>query len=341
MRIKTCLPLMGIVMFAVAACAGPAPEPEASRVKRVEVAMANDDAQEMIMVFTAVDKFEPLTGFEEKAKVLYGNEQVIGALVSGEAWVGHDSTSRLWAAMDEGSVDLVMVAIDKDGQASILGTRPGITSVDDLVPGTTFGAGSIGDYDEVELRKLMEAIGVDAEEMNIVAMDSADNRMRAMLAGQLDAGVQQPRNIGPLEDAGGAILFDEAFDVPQEVFVVLREFLESNRADVCAFVTARIQSKQWAYEGSDHKENLAAGIEIGMANGIEATEYELADWVRELEGNHSLDLGATVEALDEFEEVLRTLGRLSEEFDWRNHADFSCVWEAQETLGLDQRPADY
>ena len=32
-------------------------------------------------------------------------------------------------------------------------------------------------------------------------------------------------------------------------------------------------------------------------------------------------------------------GELSVDFDWRDHTDFSCVWDLQEAAGLPLRPS--
>ncbi len=72
--------------------------------------------------------------------------------------------------------------------------------------------------------------------------------------------------------------------------------------------------------------------------GVDPTENEIAGWVHELEGNLSLDGGTTIAALDKFQKDLKTAGAISASFNWRDHADFSCLSEAQQSLGLPLRP---
>ena len=309
-------------------------------VDRVEFATMRDDAVDLMLVYSTAALFWPEVGFSEPAEVIVTSEAV-PALVAGEAWVAQGDTSIFWAAIDEGDLDLVMVGIDKDNEVRILGSRAGIASVDDIEPGMTASGGSVGDYDELVLREVLVELGVNPDELDIISMGGgADGRMQAMIAGQLDLGIQQPRNITPLTEAGGAILYEEAAEVPQEAYFVTREFLNENRAAVCAFLEGRIMGKQWAIEGEDMRANIEQAVEIVRGFDIDPTVDELADWERELTGNLSLDNGATIEGLDSFQENLKELGIISEDFDWRDHSDFSCLHEAQESQGLEPRPVE-
>jgi ABC-type nitrate/sulfonate/bicarbonate transport system substrate-binding protein len=304
----------------------------------VNFATSSNDAVDLMVVYSTAEKFWPEVGFTEEPRIIV-TDDILPALVSEEVWVIQGGTSQFWAAMAEGSLDLVMVGVDKDNEVRILGSRPGVTSVEDVEPGMTASGGDIGDYDELVLREILTELGLNPDELDIVAMGGgADARMQAMLANQLDLGIQQPRNVGPLTRAGGAILYEESAEVPQEAWVVRRETWENNRDAVCAFVRGRIMGKQWAAEGEDSRANIEEATEIVRGYDIDPTEDELNDWAREINGNFSLDAGTTIAALDKFEQDLTTLGHLPEEFDWRDHADFSCVWEAQEALGLPQRP---
>ncbi|OGR90270.1 MAG: hypothetical protein A2V88_08565 [Elusimicrobia bacterium RBG_16_66_12] len=297
---------------------------------------------DLMIQWSTAELFAPSLGFTDAEIIILDDTAVIAALVSGEAWMGQTGTSLIWAAMDQGDVDLVIVGIDKDDEVRILGTRPGIASVADLAPGSKISGGDVGDWDELVLREILTELGVDPDTMDIIAFGGgADARMQAMIAGQLDAGIQQPRNIGPLTRAGGAILYEEAVPAPQEAWVVTREFFDEHSDTVCAMVKARIQGKQWAAEGSDRRANVEEARDIVMKHGIEPTDDELADWQREIEGNLSLDGGATVASLDKHVANLQSLDVVSADFDWRDHSDFSCVWEAQEELGLPQRPESY
>lgn len=313
---------------------------EGLSVESVEFSSESNDAQDLMIVYSTAEMFWPEVGFTEPAEIII-TDDMLAALVAGETWIAQGDTSTFWAAMDEGSVDLVMVGVDKDNEVRILGSGPGILSVDDIEPGMTASGGSVGEYDELVLREVLTELGVDPDQLEIISMGGgADSRMQAMIAGQLDLGILQPRNINPITDAGGAILYEEAAPLPQEIWVVTREFLDNNQDAVCAFIEGRIMGKQWAAEGEDMSANIDEALEIVRNYDIDPSENELADWARELQGNQSLDGGADVEGFDNFQQNLKDLGTLSEDFEWRDHADFTCLWQAQENLGLERRPAD-
>lgn len=307
--------------------------------KQVKFATISRDAQELMIVYSMADLFMPKVGFTEKPEVIL-TEETLPGLTSNQVWVVMDETSTVWAAMDEGNLDLVVVAVDKDNEEQILGARPGIKTAQDLGPDSQISGGAVGEYDELILREILQKVGVDPNKVQIIAMGGgADARMKAMLAGQLDAGIQQPRNIKPLTDAGGVILYNQQAEAVQDVYVVTREFFTQHKDAVCAFVKAEVMSKQWAYEGADHQANMKQALDIVKKYSVDPTENELAGWVHELEGNISLDGGATFAALDKFQKDLKSVKVLSENFNWRDHADFSCLWDAQKELGLPQRPS--
>ncbi len=307
-------------------------------VNQVKFATISRDAQDLMLAYSMADLFFPKVGLTGKPEMILTDETLPG-LTSGQVWVVMDETSTVWAAMDKGNLDLVIVAVDKDNEERILGARPGIKTAKDLGPQSKISGGAVGEYDELILREILANIGVDPNNVQIVAMGGgADARMKAMLAGQLDAGVQQPRNIKPLTDAGGVILYNQPAEAVQDVYVVSRDFLNQHRDSVCAFVKAEVMSKQWAYQGADHKANLNQALEIVKKYNVDPTESEIAGWVHELEGNLSLDGGATIAAIDKFQNDLKTVGVISKNFNWRDHADFSCLSDAQQSLSLPLRP---
>jgi ABC-type nitrate/sulfonate/bicarbonate transport system substrate-binding protein len=290
------------------------------------------------MVYATSELFWPKHGFTEPSTIIV-TDDILPALVSGEAWIIQGGTSQAWAAMAEGSLDLVTVGIDKDNEVRILGARPGIASVDDVQAGMTVSGGDIGDYDELVVHEILAELGLADRGLEVVAMGGgADSRMQAMIAGQLDLAIQQPRNIGPLTRAGGVILYEKAAEVPQESWTVTRETWNNNRDAVCAFILGRIEGKAWAAEGEDMRANIPQALEIVRKYDIDPSEDELNDWARELQGNMSMDAGTTEAALDKFQADLKSLGHLPADFNWRDHADFSCVHEAQAALGMPQRP---
>ena len=305
---------------------------------QVRFATMSNDAQDLMLVYAPDELFWPKLGFTEPALII-PTDDILPALFSGEAWIVQGGTNIFWVANEQADTDLITVGIDKDDEIRIFALRPGLTSVDELGEGSTISGGDLGDWDELVLRTIVKDLGIDTNVVEVVAMGGgADARMSALLAGQMDAAIIQSRNVGPIERAGGVIVYEKLVEAPQEAWAVTRETLDNHRDAVCAFVLGRIQGKQWAYEGEDHQANVDQAIQFALKHDIEPSEDELGDWVQELEKNQSLDGASTEEALDEVQEALVIMGLLTPDYNWRDYADFSCAHEAQAALGLPQRP---
>ena len=70
------------------------------------------------------------------------------------------------------------------------------------------------------------------------------------------------------------------------------------------------------------------------------TEGDLEEWQVEMEYNWSLTGGAPLEAFEQWNQDMIANENVPEDFDWKEHADFSCLTEAQEALGLEAEPGN-
>lgn len=284
-------------------------------------------------------RFLDEVGFEEDAEVVI-SEETIPTLLSDSVWVVQDTHAVVFNALSAGAGDLTIVGVNKDGEDWLLGHGPDIEDPEDI-PGSTISGGAAGDAWISAARIILEEeYGLNPDEAVewVSVSGGSDARAQAIVAGQLDLAMVQPRHISTLEDAGGGILYNESQDVANEFIVTKTSTLEENRDSVCAFLEARIRGHQWASEGENNTENLDQLVELVEAEGVEVTESDREGFAGQTE-NWSLDLGASVEAMDRAVRIFQGTGDLSEDFDWREHADFSCLHEAQENVGLDKRPA--
>lgn len=314
-------------------------EAEGLGVEKVQLAIDTDDYMNNLAWVIADEKYWPDLGFEEKAEV-FATDEYIPGLLGGDVWVAQGESDVIWAALDEGSVPLKIVGVEKDTEAWFLGIRKGVDP--DNLEGLKISGGATGDRNITVGEKSLEDMGVDPESLDWVPVaGSSDERLTALLAGQIDVAVLQPRHIIPLEEAGGQMIYQEFVDSPQEVWVVTADFLEENEAAVCAYLEGRIAAKQWLGEGDDHTANQEEAIEIGGSaeNPIEPAEGDLAEWATEIEDNWAMDGGAPAGSFDEWNQDMIDNGNVSEGFDWKEHADFTCLWQAQDNLGLEQNPS--
>ncbi len=337
--------LLGLVLAAgllAAACGGDDDDgtvggaEEGLGVERVELAIDTDDYMNNVAVAVSQERYWADLGFTKKADWVATDEYMAG-LFGGNVWVAQGESDVIWAALAEGSVPLKIVGVEKDTEAWFIGIRKGVD--ENNLEGLKISGGAIGDRNITVGEKSLEDMGVDPDSMEWVPVEgSSDERLTAMLAGQIDVAVLQPRHIIPLERAGGKMIYERFVDSPQEVWVVSTDFLEENEEAVCAYLEGRIQAKRWMGEGDDYTANQDAAIEIGREYGLEPAEGDLAEWDTEITDNWSLDGGAPADAFEQWNQDMIDNENVPEGFDWREHADFDCLWQVQEKLGLELNP---
>ena len=304
---------------------------------QVEMAMDNEDYMNQIAWIVANERYWPELGFCEDARVIATSDYMAG-LIGGDVWVAQGESSDIWPATAEGSVDLTIIGVEKDSEAWFLGVREGVDP--ESLEGLKISGGPPGDRNIVVGREIVTELGADPESMEWVSVaGGSDERLQALVAGQIDAAVLQPRHQAQLEEAGGEMIYADYNVVPQEVWVVQSETLEENEEAVCAFVEGRVAAKQWLSEGDDYVTNRDAAIAIGDEYGFEPSEGEIAEWANEMTDNWSLDAGAPADTWTEWTDYMIDEGVIPEDYDWRDHVDFNCLWEAQEKLGLEMNPA--
>lgn len=305
-------------------------------IDQVKMAMDNEDYMNQIAWMTAEKKYWPQLGFTEPAQVVATSDYMAG-LIGGNVWVAQGESDTIWPATAEGSVDLKIIGVEKDTEAWYLGIRKGIAP--NNLAGKRISGGPPGDRNIKVGEHILEDMGVDPQSMEWVSVaGGSDERLRALIAGQIDAATLQPRHVAQLEKAGGKMIYQEYQMAPQETWVVTAETMEKNKDAVCAYVQGRIAAKQWLSEGEDHTANMEAALEIGREYGREPSEGEIEEWENEMTKNWSLDGGAPADTFDQWAEDLISNGALPEDYDWRQYVDFSCLWEAQEALGLEKNP---
>lgn len=284
-------------------------------------------------------RFYDEVGFQEEPKTVI-SEETIPTLLSGSVWVAQDEASVVFNALSAGAGDLTIVGVSKDGEDWLLGHGPDVEGPEDI-PGKKISGGAAGDPWISAARIILEdeyGLNPDEDVEWVSVSGGSDARAQAIVAGQLDLAMVQPRHIGTLEEAGGGILYNESKEVANEMVVVETSTLEQNRDSVCAYLEARIRGHQWATEGENNSENLDELVQLVEDQGVEVTETDKEGFPDQSEDNWSHDFGASAEAMDRTVDIFKGTGDLSEDFDWRDHADFSCVHQAQENLGLEKRP---
>lgn len=307
-------------------------------LEQVRLAIDNDDYMNQLAWMIADDMFWPDLGFTEPAEVVASDEYLAG-LFGGDVWVAQGESDAIWGALAEGSVPMTIIGVEKDTEAWFLGIREGVDP--ENLEGLKISGGPAGDRNITVGERILEDLGVDPESMEWVQVEGgSDDRLQALLAGQIDVAVLQPRHLLPLDEGNGEMIYQEYMDVPQEVWVVKDETMEENKDAVCAYLEGRIAAKQWASEGDDYTANQDAAVALGEEYDLTPTEGDLDEWQAEMEYNWALTGGAPLDAFEQWNEDMIANGNVPEGFDWKEHADFSCLTQAQENLDLEVMPGE-
>jgi ABC-type nitrate/sulfonate/bicarbonate transport system substrate-binding protein len=305
---------------------------------QVKLAIDNDDYMNQLAWMISDDKYWPKLGLTKPAEVVASDEYIAG-LVGGNVWIAQGESDVIWAALAEGSVPMKIVGVEKDTEAWFLGIREGVDK--NNLEGLKISGGPAGDRNITVGEKILDDLGVDPESMEWVQIEGgSDDRLQALIAGQIDVAVLQPRHLLPLDEANGEMIYQEYKDAPQEVWVVKSDTMEDNKDAVCAYLKGRIQAKQWASEGDDYTDNQDAAVAIGEKYDLEPSEGDLDEWQAEMEYNWALTGGAPLDSFEQWNKDMIANGNVPEGFDWKEHVDFSCLTQAQEDLGLEVQPGD-
>ncbi len=274
-------------------------------------------------------------------------DEAVPALVSGAAWLVQNEPTTLWPALEQGVLDGVIVAVFNDQDSWNLFTAEGFDTPESLV-GARFSGGAIGDsWNTVAEIIMRDEFGIDPADVEFVSIGGdSDARSEAMLAGQIDGFMGQPRHEPLVLEANGNVLFSETIDMAQGMYMTTREVWENNYDDVCAYLGGLFEANQWISSSDDPewRDRIPELEQHLQDNGFDTSEAGLDiervwETSQPTQFNWALDLGAPVEAWDRQLEILsRDGGEVSADFDWRDHVDFSCIWYLQEQAGLPLNP---
>jgi len=177
-------------------------------------------------------------GLDVDLQSINGGAQTSAALLAGGIQIGQFGGSEALSAV-AGGADLVLVANLAPVYPYKLYVRKGITTVADL-KGKKIGVSNAGGSSDIATRAALKAVGLDPDkDVNIVAVGSHANRTAALLAGSIDAGVDDPPEDLELVKAGLTALIDLAsqkLPAANTGVIMQRTYLSANKDTVQAYV---------------------------------------------------------------------------------------------------------
>jgi NitT/TauT family transport system substrate-binding protein len=138
-----------------------------------------------------------------------GGSRTMAALISGDVQIAQLGGSEVMSAQVGGG-DLVITAILAPVYPYRFMVSKAINVPADL-KGKKVGISSVGGSADIATRKVLATFGLDPEkDVTLVSLGSHEQRTAALLAGSIDAAVDDPPNLAKLTDAGFHSLFDLA-----------------------------------------------------------------------------------------------------------------------------------
>jgi NitT/TauT family transport system substrate-binding protein len=181
-------------------------------------------------------------GLEVDLQSINGGAQTSAALLAGGIQIGQFGGSEALSA-NAGGADVVIVANLAPVYPYKLYVQKGIKTLADLKgknPRAKVGVSNAGGSSDIATRAALKAAGIDPDkDVDIVAVGSHANRTAALLAGSIDAGVDDPPEDLELVKAGLTPLIDLAaqkLPAANTGVIMQRTYLNANKDTVQAYV---------------------------------------------------------------------------------------------------------
>ncbi len=248
MNARRLLSTLAAVALLAAACA-PAPSapvassPAATATLAKLAAAYSNITADVLPIWVAVDAgITKANALDVDSQYIEGGSRTMAALLAGQFQVALVGGSEAVSAVSQGE-DLVMVAMLTPVYPYLFMARPQIKTAADL-KGKKVGVGSIGGSADIATRIALRNLGLDpTKDVTILAMGSHQQRTAALLAGSIDAAVDDPPNTVELENNGLHALYDLAgkkIPAAQTAVVARRSWVEANRAVMQRFVDSLV-----------------------------------------------------------------------------------------------------
>jgi NitT/TauT family transport system substrate-binding protein len=207
---------------------------------KVVAAYSNISADDWIPWYAFEKGIFKDNGLDVDLQSINGGAQTSAALLSNSVQIAQFGGSEALSA-NAGGADLVIVANLAPVYPYKLYAQKSITSVQGL-KGKKIGISNAGGSSDIATRAALKAAGLDPDkDVNIIAVGSHANRTAALLAGTIDAGVDDPPEDLELVKAGLTPLIDLAgqkLPAANTGVIMQRTFLTANKDTVQAYVDA-------------------------------------------------------------------------------------------------------
>jgi len=298
----------------------------------IKVGMNSPTYSTQMTTYVAIDQgYFKDVGIDD-VEVIQTDDYIPG-LVGGSLQFTQGDTDALLLAAHEGA-DVKLIGNYRAKEFQMLAVGPGIESAEDL-KGKKVTGGDRGSRNEAVVKQLLTGLGVSPDEVDFVPFGGgSDDRLQALLAGQISGTNLFPRHTVPLEDGGGKFLTDEVVNVPQESVATTGDYLDENYDTVVAYWTAILKAREFIAD----KANKDAVIQIAKDSKLEVLPEYLPVYDKEII-QISPDGGFDPADMDKLITDEQDLELVPADLEWRDYFDFKPLNEAQAALGLPENPS--
>ncbi|MCB0154487.1 MAG: ABC transporter substrate-binding protein, partial [Anaerolineae bacterium] len=267
-------------------------------------------------------------GIEEQEVVIMDQELVFPALIGGSLQIALQDTDAVAGAHLAGA-DLVYIANYRDREPWILTVREGVDITNP--EGLTCSGGGAGGRNEFNAREMIKRLGGDPELVEWIPIGGgSDSRAQAFVEGQIDCVQHFDRHRAMVTEAGGVTVYDELENVPQDGFVVTREFAESNPRFLVNYLKGLIKARRMLND-LGNKDQI---IEIMRGRGYEVPQEFVDQYEAQMNIINDGEFFDPV-AMDTLMQDAVKTGSLEEYVDWHEFVDLSYLEQAYTELGME------
>ena len=210
--------------------------------RKIIAAYSNVSADDWVMWYAFEKGIFKERGLDVNMQAINGGAQTSAALLANQIHIGQFGGAEALSAVAAGA-DLVVVGNMAPVYPYILYAQKTIKTVADL-KGKRIGVSNKGGSSDIATRAALRANGLDPDkDVTITAVGSHANRTAALLAGSIDAGVDDPPEDQALVAAGLNAVIDIAsqkLPAANTGIIVQRSYLNANKDIVQAYVDASV-----------------------------------------------------------------------------------------------------
>ena len=212
---------------------------------KVVAAYSNISADDWVPWYALEKGIFKENGLDVDLQSINGGAQTSAALLANGIQIGQFGGAEALSA-NAGGADLVLVGNLAPVYPYKLYAQKTIKTIADL-KGKKIAVSNVGGSSDIATRAALKANGIDPDkDVSILTVGSHANRTSALLAGQVDAGVDDPPEDAALVAAGLNMIIDIAsakLPAANTGIIMQRSFLNANKATVQVYVDSIVQAR--------------------------------------------------------------------------------------------------